>query len=179
MENISLKQWIVAGIKSGIIIGFLFFFLSFLTYTDISLKNISFLFTSSFVSDIFLGVIIGIILFFLFNKLSPYNKLPSKIKLLDCLFVSVPTVILIVVFSFLIFTSYLDKWENLWTSSLIPFSAIVYINLTVGYWFYGIIPGIGGLVLFNSLLIGITFGLLINYFINRTERKMRKNTGQT
>ena len=158
MENISFKQWITAGALSGLIIGILVFCLLYCIYIGISLRNISFFLTSSLVSNVFLGVIIGIILFFV------YNKVYLKRTLFKCLLISIVTVVLMFLLSYYFFYLYLNKWEDLWISSLIPFSSVVYINITMIH----LLPV---LWIGPPLLTGAAFGFLINYFINRMERK--------
>ena len=176
MENISLKQWIIAGAFSGVVVGTLVFFTVTLRYLFEGYRIFStyfHTFFNSFLYYVFSGIIIGIILYFIRDKL-------KQRKLLKCLLVSIGIifglfVILLVVFPHRIF--FIDS---------IPFSLV---NLTP-YFVYGAIAGIIYL-LFSSLfvfptfelffmifapfilafLISIAFGFLINYFVNRIEKK--------
>ncbi len=169
MENVSFKHWIVAGALSGVVIGillpFLLLFLSLFIYTHIPLlKDIYPFLGKSFLSNIFLGVIIGIILSFMYRS-------PIKERLHKCLIVSIVIVVLMAFLSLFYWVS----WQKEFL--LIPFTFIaeVYVSIWmfVGYSFGGGLFGMASIFAF-LFIIGASFGFLINYFINRMERKASK-----
>jgi len=152
MENVSLKQWITAGALSGVVTGILVFFLQLPFVSDVSLKEISFLLILSLINYIFCGLIAGIILFFV------YDKLPLKKRLWKCLIIS----IILVLLMFFIF-AYLEPF----------FIAEFYLKMLYVFSVFVPIPFV------PFLLIGVTLGFVINDIINRMEKKMKENTGQT
>ena len=166
MENVSLKQWIVAGILSGIVVGILVLILLSFISSGVPLGHPIFIW-DVFFSSVFLGLIIGIILFFM------YNKLPGKKRLSKCLLISIVTVMLMIFFSFYFYAFYFDVWEGVsgipW---LIPFVAIGHLHLGMSHLLFE--KGFLFLWVLPSLLIGAAFGFLINYFISRMERKKSK-----
>lgn len=161
MENISFKQWIVAGVLSGVVIGILILILLFSISFGVPFGHLLFIW-DVFYSSIFLGLIIGIILFFV------YDKLPCKKRSSKCLLASIVTMILMVVFSFSFYYFYFSNvWKGSLIAWLIPFIPIGHILMGMIYIF-----DLFGLIVY-PLLIGAAFGLLINYFITKMERKHR------
>lgn len=162
MENVSFKHWIVAGALSGVVIGILILILLSSISSGVPFGHLIFIW-DVFYSSIFLGLIIGIILLFV------YDKLPCKKRSSKCLLTSIATVILMVVFSFSFYYFYFSNvWKGSLIAWLIPFIPIGHILMGMIHIF-----GLFGLIIY-PLSIGTAFGLLINYFINRMERKASK-----
>jgi len=156
MENISLKQWIIAGTLSGTIIGVIFFF----TFTFI-FRGTSFLYPlfiwDAFFGHIFLGIVIGTILFLVNDKF-------LKKKLSKCLIVSILSIIVISLLSIYFYAHICFGPTESLLVHLIPLFPVAIISLATAYYFGVLWP-------FLYFFIGIAFGFLINYFINRIERK--------
>jgi len=160
MENISLKQWIVAGTLSGAIIGIIIFLIITFISSGVPFLDPIFIW-DVFFSSVFLGLIIGMILFLV------YNKLPVKRSLSKCLLISIVSMMLITILSFYFYAFHFELLKNFWIARLIPFFAIGEIYLLIGYFS----ESFGNFAYLPFILIGVAFGFLINYFINRMERK--------
>ena len=186
MGNISLKQWIVAGALSGVVIGILvFIILSLLLMSSpyplegpLALYENSFGFILTLFSYLFLGVITGIVLFFM------YDRLPLKGRSPKCLLICSITVVIVGIFLFLLF--YIEIVGEVFFIVLIPLFSPIYLSHTLigkfflGSYFYSLdflarplkfLITILFFALIPSLLIGIAFGFIINYFITKMERK--------
>ena len=159
MENISLKQWIVAGTLSGVVVGLLLFLILSFIFLNIPFWHPIFIW-EIFYNSLFFGIIIGIILFLGSDKLSGGRRLPKY------LFVAIVTSALMAVFSLFFYELFFSVYEgSTWLPWLIPFISIGHLYLGMFYF------GFFGFFIY-PLSTGTAFGFLINYFITRMERKV-------
>lgn len=158
IKDISLKQWIVAGVLTGIILSIipLVFYFIFYGLFDQYLKYI---FVMSLINSLSIGIIMGIFLFLLSKKVI-FEKNLLNFSLF--VFISVLMTLLIVVFS-LLFTYYLYSFIGV--DSLIAISGIFFL---IPFYSIAVLHYLGFTFGFLPLIIeGFAFGFLTNYFISR------------
>lgn len=166
MENISLKQWIVAGVLSGAIIG-LPFTLICGSLTSASLLPL--LFKKDFYSFIilalisytFIGLITGTILFFIRNMF-------LKARPLRCVVIATVVNFLAPMIMYPVLPSSQLGWILLFPSGQISWLVGAILSQLIPEMIWGVAFPL------SLILLGIGYGFLIHFFIERMERKASK-----
>ena len=175
MENITLKQWVIAGTLSGAIIGIPLSLNIYLQIydSDIFSSAILIFFIGSLLIDIFLGLVIGVILFFLRNIfLSPILRW-IKYVIVSMVINAFP----FLSWGLIVSVKFDGNPYAIITSPFFgPLGQILWIQSiqSLNYYYFSGYFLIEDWRITTCIIIGVIFGFLIHFFITRMEQKALK-----